>query len=264
MFDLDKAIFSYLEKLKDKRFFSRDFLDEIESHLRDKMDFYIEQGLSVEKAFEKIGIEMGSPEDLQEEFEKLFESDKRGQVTNILSHYFDRRVVMRLLVGFVLGVFFFLLGLYLEGGHVRSLIQPTAFIIVVGGAFGALLITYPVRIVMDSLVLAISGRQAFRAKYLDAANVFKSFGDLAVLSSFIGIIFGTIHVLSHLGAIQLIGAGCAVAIVSILYGVLVKLFIGRALSDSFLERAYPSVETIKSGNDRGKLKTAKRQMTWLL
>lgn len=248
MFDLDKAIYGYLGQLGDKSLVSRDCLDEVENHLREQIECYLSEGMTEEAAFQKAIVEMGSPSELLREFGFLYEGKRRDRFANILSHYFDRRVVMRLLMGFFFGAFFLLTGLYLEGGTIHDKVQPTAFMIVFGGAFGALLITYPITIVRNSLLLAVTGRQATRPLYLDASNVFKSFGDMAVLSSFIGVIFGVIHVLQHLSALDRIGAGCAVALVSILYGVLLKLFIGKALSDSFKARAYPSAEVIKSGN----------------
>jgi chemotaxis protein MotA len=47
-------------------------------------------------------------------------------------------------LGIGLGVGAILLGNALEGGHLSSLIQPTAALIVVGGTIGATLIGYPV------------------------------------------------------------------------------------------------------------------------
>lgn len=44
------------------------------------------------------------------------------------------------LIGLILGVGAILVGQSLEGGHLASLVQPTAFIIVVGGTFGAVLL----------------------------------------------------------------------------------------------------------------------------
>jgi chemotaxis protein MotA len=46
-------------------------------------------------------------------------------------------------VGLSLGVLAILLGQILEGGHVGSLIQPTAFLIVVGGTVGAVMLQSP-------------------------------------------------------------------------------------------------------------------------
>jgi chemotaxis protein MotA len=47
------------------------------------------------------------------------------------------------LIGPVLGIGLIIVGLVLEGGHISSIIQLTAAIIVFGGAFGAILVAYP-------------------------------------------------------------------------------------------------------------------------
>lgn len=54
------------------------------------------------------------------------------------------------LVGIVVALGGILLGQALEGGHVQSLIQPTAAIIVLGGTFGACLVQYPMGIALSS------------------------------------------------------------------------------------------------------------------
>jgi chemotaxis protein MotA len=45
--------------------------------------------------------------------------------------------------GIVFSVGMLLLGQFLEGGHAGSLLQLTAFLIVIGGTFGAMLVSYP-------------------------------------------------------------------------------------------------------------------------
>lgn len=47
------------------------------------------------------------------------------------------------IIGILVGIGAILVGQALEGGSVNSLIQPTAFIIVIGGAFGATLASFP-------------------------------------------------------------------------------------------------------------------------
>ncbi|HEY3490009.1 MAG TPA: flagellar motor protein [Candidatus Deferrimicrobiaceae bacterium] len=47
------------------------------------------------------------------------------------------------IIGIICGVGAILLGQALEGGSIKSLIQPTAFIIVIGGALGATLASFP-------------------------------------------------------------------------------------------------------------------------
>jgi chemotaxis protein MotA len=49
-------------------------------------------------------------------------------------------------LGILFGIGAILVGQALEGGSVKSLIQPTAFIIVIGGAFGATLASFPLSV----------------------------------------------------------------------------------------------------------------------
>jgi len=46
-------------------------------------------------------------------------------------------------VGLILGIAAILVGQVLEGGHIGSLVQPTAFLIVVGGTLGAVMLQSP-------------------------------------------------------------------------------------------------------------------------
>jgi chemotaxis protein MotA len=56
--------------------------------------------------------------------------------------------------GLVLGVGAILGGQYLEGGHVSSLVQPTAFVIVMGGTFGAVMLQSPLRTFAQGMAMA--------------------------------------------------------------------------------------------------------------
>ena len=69
-----------------------------------------------------------------------------------------------------------LLGQKLEGGHVGSLIQATAALIVFGGTFGAVLVSFPLRDVKRSLKLA---SLALRETKSDIAEIVKQIVDLA-------------------------------------------------------------------------------------
>ncbi|MBA3904186.1 MAG: flagellar motor protein [Rhodocyclaceae bacterium] len=56
-------------------------------------------------------------------------------------------------IGLVLGIGAILGGQYLEGGHISSLVQPTAFIIVMGGTFGAVMLQSPFRIFVQGMMM---------------------------------------------------------------------------------------------------------------
>lgn len=54
-------------------------------------------------------------------------------------------------IGIVVAVGAILLGQLLEGGHVNSIIQGTAFLIVIGGTTGAVMLQYPLKVFIQSL-----------------------------------------------------------------------------------------------------------------
>ena len=58
------------------------------------------------------------------------------------------------LVGLSLGIAAILVGQVLEGGHLSSLFQPTAFMIVIGGTLGAVMLQSPLRIFMQGMRMA--------------------------------------------------------------------------------------------------------------
>ncbi len=58
------------------------------------------------------------------------------------------------LAGFVVAIIGILGGQALEGGHIGSIIQPTAAMIVFGGTIGAVLVAFPMRTVKDAMAAA--------------------------------------------------------------------------------------------------------------
>jgi chemotaxis protein MotA len=58
------------------------------------------------------------------------------------------------LFGLILGLAAILVGQALEGGHISSLIQPTALLIVIGGTLGAVMLQSPLRVFRDGMGMA--------------------------------------------------------------------------------------------------------------
>lgn len=137
---------------------------------------------------------------------------------------------MRFLIGLAVAVFFMCFGFYIEGGHLVMLLQFSAFLIVVGGAAGAMIIAYPWKVIRESLS-ALKGTAANGAIYADAARVFRAFGNLCILSSLVGLVFAGIHVASNVEDGSRIGPGIAVSLVAPLYGLLIKLLVSVPLHD---------------------------------
>ncbi len=57
------------------------------------------------------------------------------------------------IIGLVLGVSAIIVGQHLEGGHIGSLLQITAFVIVIGGTMGAVMLQSPLRVFLDGLAM---------------------------------------------------------------------------------------------------------------
>ncbi|MDP1527284.1 MAG: flagellar motor protein [Rhodocyclaceae bacterium] len=55
------------------------------------------------------------------------------------------------IVGLLLGIAAILVGQVLEGGHIASLVQPTAFLIVLGGTVGAVMLQSPLPVFLNGL-----------------------------------------------------------------------------------------------------------------
>ena len=79
-------------------------------------------------------------------------------------------------VGLLLSFGLILLGNKLEGGHVDSLILPTAALIVVGGTAGACVVQFPLKITIGSMKALIG---VFLPKKVDAAGVIAQITDFA-------------------------------------------------------------------------------------
>jgi len=55
------------------------------------------------------------------------------------------------IIGLLLGIAAILVGQVLEGGHIASLVQPTAFLIVIGGTVGAVMLQSPMPVFVNGL-----------------------------------------------------------------------------------------------------------------
>jgi len=60
------------------------------------------------------------------------------------------RIDFASIIGFAVGIVTILVGISLEGGHVGSILQPAAALIVLGGTFGACLLQYKISVVFTS------------------------------------------------------------------------------------------------------------------
>lgn len=194
--------------------------------------------------------------------------------------------------GLLLALFGISAGLVMEGGRIAQLLQPTAALIVLGGTVGAVMVQFPLALVMNSarelsavffvrheksallrieelvnyatiarrhgvvaldsevnniqdtftrraLMLAVDGTEPQELRKLvtleldncaeqeeNIPRVFEAAGGFAPTIGIIGAVLGLIQVMQHLGNIEAIGKGIAVAFVATVYGVgLANLFL---------------------------------------
>jgi chemotaxis protein MotA len=83
------------------------------------------------------------------------------------------------IAGLVVSIGLILLGNKLEGGHVDSLIQPTAALIVFGGTIGAVMVAFPLKEFIHGLKL---GKLAVLAPKHDLGGVAKEIVELATIA----------------------------------------------------------------------------------
>ncbi len=91
------------------------------------------------------------------------------------------------LIGLTLGVAAILVGQVLEGGHISSLVQPTAFMIVIGGTLGAVMLQSPLRVFKDGIGMAkwifkppVTSHEALVAQVVGWSTVARREGLLAL------------------------------------------------------------------------------------
>ena len=83
------------------------------------------------------------------------------------------------IIGIVLSLGAILGGQVLEGGHLGSIMQLTAFIIVMGGTFGAVMVNYPMAIFLKALANA---KLIFFNVHVDSKAMIAQIVELATLS----------------------------------------------------------------------------------
>ena len=83
------------------------------------------------------------------------------------------------IIGIVLSLGAILGGQVLEGGHLGSIMQLTAFIIVMGGTFGAVMVNYPMPIFLKALANA---KMIFLNVHVDSKAMIAQIVELATLS----------------------------------------------------------------------------------
>lgn len=80
------------------------------------------------------------------------------------------------LIGLFLGFFAIIGGQVLEGGHIGAILKPTAALIVLGGTFGATLLSYPLKDILKALKIST---RVFQEPKENSQEIFKQIVDFA-------------------------------------------------------------------------------------
>lgn len=82
-------------------------------------------------------------------------------------------------VGIILSIAAIIVGQALEGGHVGSILQFTAFLIVIGGTFGAVMVNYPLPIFLKGFKLALGAVFTGKIDYEGFISQLENFAQVA-------------------------------------------------------------------------------------
>jgi len=83
------------------------------------------------------------------------------------------------ILGIIIAVGSIVVGQHLEGGHIGSILQATAFIIVMGGTIGAVMLNYPMAVFMKALA---STKMVFSNVHTDMKGLISQLVELSNLS----------------------------------------------------------------------------------
>lgn len=82
-------------------------------------------------------------------------------------------------LGIIVAIASILIGQAIEGGHVGSILQFTAFLIVIGGTIGAVMVNYPLKPFLNAFSLAISAILKSKVDYEGFINQLEGFAQSA-------------------------------------------------------------------------------------
>jgi flagellar motor component MotA len=156
-------------------------------------------------------------------------------------------VIVRMCLGAILGLGLFLGGMLIEGNHVASVLQLTAFLLVAGTNLGFVCMAYPFSTQVRSWRLALGAKSSGRPELLVARHYFATMGVGFFVCGIAGVIVGLIHAMENLDKPDELGPGVAVAFISLLYGMMLQLFVAAPLGDAIAARIAGDKAPVQSG-----------------
>ena len=123
------------------------------------------------------------------------------------------------------------------GGELLGFIDLPSFFIVIGGMSCPTVGSFPLQVVGEAIGDAL-GRNPTEdeERVLRSHHVLSKMGDFAIASGLIGTVIGLVNMLANLDDPSAIGPAMAVALLTILYGVILGEFVCRTLANSCLSQ----------------------------
>ena len=123
------------------------------------------------------------------------------------------------------------------GGELLAFIDLPSFLIVIGGMSCATVGSFPIHVIGEAIGDAF-GRNATEdeERVLRSYHVLSKMGDFAIASGLTGTVIGLVNMLANLDDPSAIGPAMAVALLTILYGVILGEFVCRTLANSCLSQ----------------------------
>ena len=146
--------------------------------------------------------------------------------------------MVRLAFGLVFGIFTLALGFVFDGGHPELLFRTSSAFIVIGGALGATLMSFPISVWKKSFSITFGFTNPGKTGTADVERFFHAMGRNFLLAGLAGFLFGMMHVFQAWEPAVNAG-GFAVALTAPIQAVLLKLF----FADAFRNRLGFTPET---------------------
>ena len=124
----------------------------------------------------------------------------------------------------------------LLGGPIFHFIDPPSVLFTSGCVFSATLWSFDLDKIGAAFNDAFVGKETSEERALQAHQVFTKMADFSVASGLLGSIIGLVHMLSQLDDPTAIGPAMAVALLTLLYGVLLGEFCFSAMGNNALSQ----------------------------
>ena len=133
----------------------------------------------------------------------------------------------------------------LAGGPLESFLNLPSVIITVGAICSGTIWSFPIDKITQSISDAFQGHTPNKERSLQGHSIFLAMADLAIASGLLGTVIGLVQMLQNLDDPSTIGPAMAVALLTLLYGVLLGEFFFRPTATNFLSQHNPFEERPK-------------------